>query len=106
MPSLLVGSYTFVADGITAGYSFFVRSSTGGALGTEYQMAGGPISGATGSFSFTVPYVTPETNLVYYAVGTVRALPTQAPSPLGAVLRARHTRARPASHEPLMIRPE
>ena len=65
--------YTFVANGITSGYSFFVRSADGTALSSAYSVSGGAISGSSGSFSFIVPLTSSETTLAYYSPGSVRA---------------------------------
>ena len=55
--------YTFVASGITAGWSFFMRRS----LAPIDDVSGSAISGSGSSFSFTLPVNTIDTNLVYYA---------------------------------------
>ena len=56
--------YTFVASGLTAGWSFFMRRS----LAPIDDVTGSAISGSSGSsFSFTLPVNTIDTSLVYYA---------------------------------------
>ena len=59
-------AYTFLASGITPGFSFFLRGSYGAAL---EGLVGGAISGAGGSFTLTVSYGYSLRSLEYFAPG-------------------------------------